>query len=1028
MISYSAKELILLYLKNYDEYRESDEAPYGVSLPGIASAIGKKRDDISDMLGILEEDGLIERRTSSVRGRKRKRNVFYLTKKGMDREHEIRNKIKEENVKINLRGEIKEIKLAQIDDYIEQEDPIVKTLSRMEKGDIVDLSEQSVKEDVFVGRDQEMKLLCDKLNEVRGSGSITTFISGEAGVGKTRLVSEFKRYALEEGVDFLAGTCLSEAVDPYLPFKEAFDEYLNKEVENVDNRIAFLGTYKSREASSKKVFDAEREATYYETTEYIRNISMKNPLVVFLDDVQWIDHASAQILNYMTYKLNSAPVLFICAYRPEDLRERKAILEVFRHMKSSYPQVWEMHLSPLDKDSTEEVIHGLLQTQNIPDDYVEMIHEKTNGNPLFVKECVKHMLEEDMIDPEECRFPRPEMISVPDIIQHVIKHRIDRLDERSKKILEVGSVIGDVIDFSLLSEIVDIGTFDLLDCIDILFSTGLLQESPDEEKLFFHHSITRDTVYNGLRGIKKRLIHGKTAECMESLYPDEMEDLYPTLAYHYDRADELEKALDYYFKAGERAKKIYAHENAIEMYEKGLMMAEKIDDSQTKELDIKEELSEIYWILGDYEKSREYLQSIQTKDIDPYRKCKVYRKLSRTWLVQGDLDKAQEMIDMGLDVIEDQEEFKPELCKLLSFKGWAKMDMGEHDKAVKLFQEQREISENIGEEKLIGRAHHDLGTIFYTKGKTDSAKNHLERAIEIWKDIDDEQNLVSSLNNLGLVMMYNGEWDKAREYFEENLKNNNEMGDILGKSISLNNLGDIYRETGNLEKALEYFNRAKSIQEKIGDKNGAAGSVTNIGITYYLKGELDKALELHEKSLETFNEGNNTFRMAWVLYSMGDIFIEKDRLEKANERLKKANELYKKMGEEGERAATETSLSTISLKRGNIEEAEEKVLKALDRVKGKSIKTVEGRCRLVLSKIYREKASWDEAHVELDKAKELLEGTVTEYPKALYELGMLYQSQGDDSSAQEYFESAKEIFQRSGMELWYDKCQDAIER
>lgn len=1027
MTSYGAKELILLYLRDYDTYKERGEVPYGVSLPGISNSIGAKRDKTSEEIDELIDLGLVEKKTKYVRGRKRKRNVYFLTSKGIEEEREMRKEIKDQTVKIKIGDEIKEIKLADIDEYIEQEDPIVKTLSRMEKEGVVDLSQRLVPEDVFVGRTEEMKLLREKLEEVKASGSTTIFISGEAGVGKTRLVSELKTHALGEGFDFLTGTCISDMGDPYLPFKEAFkDHMLNGKKEEI-SRVAFIGAMKGRRISNKRMFDAEREATFYETTDYIRDMAESSPMVVFLDDVQWMDRASAQILNYMTYKLGKAPVLFICPYRPEDLSEEDPVHDIFQHMMTSYPNVVDIELSPLGEGATEEVIQGLLQTDEVPGQFVELIHKKTSGNPLFVKECIKHMVEEDSIDPDKGIFPKEDVVSVPDIIQQVIERRINRLDNDAKKVMEIGSVIGDVIDYSILVEVSDVNTFDLLDHIDILFSTGLWEESPDEERIYFHHSITRDTVYRGLRDIKKRLLHKKIARCMEEVYKGRIDDFYPNLAFHHHNAEQYEEAFEYYIKAGEKAKELYAYEDAIEMYEKALILTEKFGDGTEKMIDIREELSEIYQVLGEYDKGRDHLRSILEEDIAASKECRIYRKLARSWLLQGNLETALEKVEAGMSLLEEGDGFEKELCKFLSLKGWINIDFGEHDRAIELFKEQEGIAERLNDDQLKGRANHDLGSVYYTQGKVDAAKEHLEKAIDTWREIDERHNLVSSLNNLGLVNMYKGRWDEAKGYFKENLENSKKMGDILGMSISYNNLGDIYRETGNFHEALEHFSKAREIQDKIGDRAGRAGSITNIAITHHLMGDLDKALKLQEESLKIFKEVNNNYRVAWVLQVMADILIEKGELEKAKENLKKANELYRKMGEKGESSITKASLADISLRKGHLEEAKEMAEEALENIKDGSVDTVEGRCRLIIGKVYRKMGLWDDAEREFHKAKERLKNTVTIYPKTLYELGMLYKAIGEESTAKSSIEEAKDIFENTGMSSWVEKCGEILE-
>ncbi len=1033
MTVYGIEELILLHLKDYEVHKERDVVPFGTSLSGIASAIENERKKIHKGIGSLLEEGLIEKRKKHVKGRKRKRHVYFLTDEGIEEEKDLRESIKDEKVRIKVGQKVKKIPLKEVRDHLDLKDPMLNILSRMERDGTVRLDEDISSEYVFVGRKQELNDLWKRLQEVKRSGAHTVFIAGEAGVGKTRIVSEFKSYALEEGFDFLVGTCVKETGDPYLPFKEAFRSHLKKKEEaQMDQgaRIAFMGMDKTRDVPTKKMFDAEKEATFYETTEYIRDLAKENPLLVFLDDLHWIDRASAQILMYMTYKLGSAPVLFVCTYRPEDIDENKQIKEIIHQMITIYPNVSQMELSPLGKKSTERMIKGVLQTKEVPSKYVEFVHEKTEGNPLFTREIVKHMVEEGIVRPDDDVYPsRKSVIDVPEIIKDVLERRIDRLSGEAKKVLDIGSVFGDEVDYKVLSEVVDLDQFDLLDQMDILLEADLWRESPDEEKVYFHNSILRDTVYSNLRGLKKRLLHKQVAEAMEKVHYEDLDEKYPKLAYHYERADEYEKACDYYTKAGERAKSIYAHEDALEMYRKALSTAEKQDDGRDRMLAIREEAASVYKTLGRYDKCEEFLRSILDSDIDKKRGLRTYRKLAGMKLEQKYLDEGLEYADKGLSLLDkhDKDELVHELCKLLSNKGQAYMHKGEHEKARILFQREEEMAYETGEKEALAQSKHDLGSLNYLQGNMDTAADHFGKAIETWEECGKDERLASSLNNLALVKMYLREWDEAKDYFRQNLENFQKMGDILGVGITLNNLGDIYRDSGKLDTALKHFERAEKVEKKVDYEIGLAMCLNNMAITYRLKGELEKALELQKRSLDMFRGTGNPVRVGWVLQSLGDTYHERGDTEKALDSLKEAYGLLKDVGEELDVSSTLITMSEVYLEKDEIEKAREKIEKALLLSKKIDTDEVEGECRRVLGKLCREEGKIDRAEEELDKAGAILEDiSIIEYSKVLYEMGLLFLEKEDHPRAEEVLEDASEYFEEIGMQLWIERCDRAM--
>ncbi|MFW6197033.1 MAG: ATP-binding protein, partial [Thermoplasmatota archaeon] len=702
----TTRELVLLHLK--DLKIDEEEVTFGATLNGISKSIGSDRQEVKKVLEELLQENLIKKSVSKVRGRMRERNVHSLTKKGKKKEVKIRKKIEDRTIKVKTGQTTDIFKIKDIGEFFEREDPLIKIIQNIDD-DTLDLNQDEEQKNVFVGRDKELSKLRELLEMVKKEGSKTIFIAGEAGVGKTRLISELKPYALEEGYDFLTGTCHSEIADPYLPLKEAFDKYINGEEEHSSQyrNIAFLGARKGKKIENKKMFDAERQATFYETTQTIKNIGKKDPLVVFLDDMHWTDKASADILSYITNKIDKEPILFICAYRPEDLSANHPLKDNILHMISHTPDALKIELNPLNLESTGKIIKGVLGTKNPPSHFVKAIHKKTNGNPLFVKECVKHMDEKGIIDANKNIYPKEkDSLEIPSIVQQVVERRINRIEDESKKILDIGSVIGDTVDFEVLSKVVDMNTFDLLDHIDVLVDNDLLEEDPTEEKFYFHHSLIRDAVYQELKNVKKRILHKNIAEAIEDIYSDGLGNHYSKLAHHFKKGKEYEPAYDYYLKKTEKDKEMYAHEDTIETYENILELIDKIPDSKKKKIEVWEGLGETYNIIGEYEKSRKYLRKILDEKVDPKTEIKVYRMISNGFLQQGHFDEAEEVIEKGLSIQNDEDKDSKEYCRLLSNKGWAVMRKGKHDETLEIFKETNEIANRMNDEWLIAQSLH----------------------------------------------------------------------------------------------------------------------------------------------------------------------------------------------------------------------------------------------------------------------------------------------------------------------------------
>jgi len=1022
------KDLILMHLEGFEEFRDEKEVPYGLTPRGITCAVGISESEPYKTLESMSEEGLIEEDTRTIMGENKQRNVYFLTEKGKKIEEEFRDEVKGKEVTLRTDDGEKNLKLEDVENHVDGRNPMVKALRTMDKDGVIDLTGHDKEFEVFVGRKEELKNLREDLRKVKKEGVKTLFVEGKAGIGKTSLVSKLKPFAQELGFKFLSGNCQSETSDPYLPFKEAFSEYVESEgKEQQKTSMAFIGTGNEGKVKDKNLFDAKKEETFYETTKCIKEIAEDDPLVVFLDDLQWVDRATLDILAYMDDKLGEAPVFFIGAYRPEDLSENHHLLEMM-HRLSRKNRIDKIELESLAYKDTEETVKGVLGEEGVPEHFVDRLHRKTKGNPLFIKESLRQMVEEGTVDPEKNEYPESEEdFSVSGLVHDVIERRIKRLDDETIKIIELGSVIGKEVPFNLLSNTADIDEIDLLDHIDILIGNQLWNEDPSDETFYFSHDLIQETVYKSIKKLKRKLLHKRVAQNIEKIFQHELDDWYSDLAKHHRGAEKYSDALDYYLKAGERAEEVYAHEDAIEMYKKSLSLVDEVKDPKTTKIEIWEKLADACKLLGRYEKSREFLDKICEHDESSVDILRAYRKKSTTWLEQGRWDNAFESIETALDIDVSGEGAKKEICELKSNMGWVQMRLGEYDKSKEIFLEVKKMSERLGEDKLIAKSFHNLGSLNYMIENLDEAISFFEEAIEILEELDDVQSLTSTLNNLGLVKMYRMRWDEARKDFERGLEKCEEIGETKGICIALNNLGDVYREKGNFEKALEHFNRGLKKAEKISDEQGIAGFLTNIGITYQKMGKLDEAFTYYEKGLEKFEELKSKTRIAWVKRHLGDIYTARGEWEKAFEAYERSRDIYEEIGEEKEKRSVLADIAEAYVKSDQVEKAEKIARETIEEPENWDSIILEATCKRFLGILYREKEEFEKAEEYLIGSKEILKDrSPTDYPQVLFELGVLYQKKGKNEKARRCLEDALDLFDEIGMKRWENMTEEQL--
>ncbi len=1060
IVNITGRDKILLHLMNQQEFKDSKgEVPYRICQRGIAEYVSLSRNRVSELLRDLVQKEKLEEITKRVVGLERRRKVYFLTDQGRKRANELRDELKEKKVavKVGEEDDRRKVKLENIDKFIETGDPLLSALNRMED-DVIDLTEEEEeREDVFVGRQEEMKYLNKVLKKVKDQGSSTVFVTGPAGIGKTSLVSEFKQKAAEEGFEFLSGNALYESAEPYRPLRSALERY-----ETLASMFKPEEIPGKKEVRDKETFDAERHAEWYEISQKMKEIAAERPFVVFLDDLQWSDRATLELLHYLSAELDDPRVLFIGAYRPEDLDGDHPMQECKDRMirENLFD---ELELAPLNWEDTKKIVKNQLGRKDIPDEFVKLVHQTTEGNPLFIRESVIQMLEDRTIKPKKNEYPTSrDAIEIPDVVEAVIQRRVKRLSEDTEKVLSKAGIIGEKVPFQLLHKVTGLNEVELLDHLDVLVDTELFQDDPKEEVFSFSHTLIHLAVYEDIPTRVREGYHRVVGEKMVELYHNELESKYSDLGYHYERGGDLREALDYYRRAGEEAKSVYAHEDAIKMYKKVLKLFEKVGSKELTEVEILEEVGDTYKIIGEYEKAKSSFEEAVDKSTENSKKQMFYRKIGTVLKEEGNYDDAMSFIEKGLSISEEN----VERCRSLGAKGNVLMRRGEFDKAAEVFNKERDVAEGSGYLEGQARALHDLGTLHLKKGNYDESEDQLKKAVDIWEDIEDLQGLGDSLHSLASNYFYKGETNKALTHLEQSLDIREKIGDKIGMASSLSNIGTIYDHKGEIDSALKYHEQVLNISEEVGDGRGMAVSLNNIGkinihkgkldealdycqrsleisekieakerLTtslnylgdiYEYKGELDKALRYYERGLTISEDIGEKRGIAVSLFHLGTVHASKGELDEALESLQESMDLADKIGEKNLLAPIRCRLTEVWLKKDELDKADKTSKKALGLADELGSNWEKGMSHMFRGMVYKRERRWQESEEELSKSIETLKEAdyQGELARAEYEFGSMWKAKGDEKKAKEWLEEALSMFKEMGMQIWIDKAKE----
>ena len=402
----------------------------------------------------------------------------------------------------------------------------------------------------FVGRTREMTILEDSYKKACGGSGQVVGIVGEAGVGKSRLLYEFRNTTLAEKCTYLEGGCLHYGGSmPYLPVLDLLRSYFNinegdqeLDIKNkVTKKLAILPEKLTSYIPSfqdilslsvdderyPQMYPGEKKARVFEALrDLFISESEINPLILAVEDLHWIDKTSEAFISYLIDWLSGSRILLILLYRSE-----------YTHQWGSKSYYSKLGVGQLSGKTSIELVRAALETGDVAPELRELVLGRAGGNPLFIEELTQSLLENGSIEEKEKMYVLTREISeirVPETIQTIIAARIDRIEENMKRVIQMAAVIGREFAFRILQNIMDMKA-DLK--ANLLNLQGL--EFIHEKRLFpeleyvFKHALTQEVAYKSLLQKRRKEIHEKIGKTIESLYADRIEEYYELLAYHY---------------------------------------------------------------------------------------------------------------------------------------------------------------------------------------------------------------------------------------------------------------------------------------------------------------------------------------------------------------------------------------------------------------------------------------------------------------------------------------------------------------
>ncbi len=470
----------------------------------------------------------------------------------------------------------------------------------------------------LVGRERELDALLAAFDEAKSGRGQVAFIVGEAGLGKSRLLHEFRRRLGSERHLWVEGRCASfaqstpfHAVADSLRRVHGIDERDDeaRALEKIEARADLMGgdlawtlpyvrvllslPSGDREVDALDAMSRRSEMCRALHAQLVR-MSERTPVVVVMEDMHWSDTATEEFLGFVADTIPNFPILIVFTHRPG-----------YTHPFGDRSYHNRIALRTLSDRDTSQMMGALLEEAALPPGVRQLIGEKAEGNPLFVEEVTRSLLEEGVLALQggQAVLTRTlDEISIPDRIQDVLMARLDRLREEPKRAIQIASVIGREFAMRLLSRIHEAS--EALDAIvGELRSLELIYEKSTHPELayMFKHALTHEVAYDSVLVARRKLLHRTVGTAIEELYRERVAEHYEALAYHFGLSEDFERALHYHELASEKCVSAYANHAAIDHCRKALELAEKLGNVSSERLEaLHSRIGDCCWMISDF--------------------------------------------------------------------------------------------------------------------------------------------------------------------------------------------------------------------------------------------------------------------------------------------------------------------------------------------------------------------------------------------------------------------------------------------
>ncbi|MBN1218196.1 MAG: protein kinase [Anaerolineae bacterium] len=742
----------------------------------------------------------------------------------------------------------------------------------------------------MVGRETELTELKRRWDLVRlGEPDVEplVLISGEAGVGKNRLLRELRVYtSLRDGYILSGIAREQDSGTPYAIFANTLRSYVREQTASVLRRqtpdfIAAEVVKLAPQLAEKIGYippnpplepEAERVRLMEQISKFLLNMAYEQPTLLVLTDLHFADAGSLDILQTLICHASTTPLLVVGTYQDVALSYAHPLNRLIATAESN-ELLHRIPLRRLASEMVKQMLEALLGN-SVSKQFTDSIYQATEGNPLFIEEVIKSLATDGQLILREGRWMQRDtgQLRVPGSIKSVLGGRLERVKKSTRELMQLAAVIGRSFNLNLLAEASPHNDETIQWAIEQALSYQLIEVSKIEDQpgngaepginihYQFQHALIRETLYEELRPLRRRQLHRQVARAIEKLVDTQVLQTTPAvLAHHLIAGAQDEKAVPYLRRAGEIAYQVYANTEAVEYLQQAQEILEDIAPDLTNE-SLESNLNEQFWLL---------------------------RQIRKILNITGDRERELNALEKLLAVAEALGH-KQLWVEAMSRQATYYWEVGKLNQAEEIARQALKVAQEHNDRQGEQYCLEQIARVLWTRRDADSM-TYAAQALMIAQNLNDrerEGRLTELVGHIYTDTLHDPQ--RAEIHFNRALAICRETGNRIDEAWTLWGMGGLAQFVDDYTRALQYYNQAIQISENIGASLQVGWDLYHVGDAWYNLGSYDQALDNYQQAQAIFNASNHQRGQIYVLISQGLVHIVNEQFDKAGNLLSQA--------------------------------------------------------------------------------------------------------------------------------------------